>query len=107
MKAFFVYKDGELIIKPENPIGYTTLSGAKNSLKGCKDWYNLLHRYDKNYMGVDSLTEEQKELGLWKYYEPINTWIFQRELWTKKIWNKYVEEHYQFIEKEFEIVFKD
>ena len=64
-----------------------------------------LRRYEKNIEGYNNITEEQKQLGLWMFYERI--WLFQRDKWTRKIWTPYVKEHYKFVEKEFDIIFKD
>lgn len=66
MKAFFVFRDGELV---GSPIGYTTEMGALKSLVGCEDWYKLLWPYDRNIKGYANITAEQEKLGLWKYHE--------------------------------------
>ena len=59
--------------------------------------YTVLKIYQKNRLNW----------GLWKYYSTTDHWLFQREIWSRKIWNQYVKEHYKIIEKEFDIVFKD
>ena len=104
MKAIFIFKDDKLV---GNPIGYTTIEGAKKSLVGSDDWYKQLNRY-KSRKKEEELTEEEKTSGLWKKANfTDNLWLFQREAWSRKIWNQFVKKHYKFIEKEFDIVFKD
>lgn len=104
MKAFFIFKDGELF---GSPIGYTTRNGALKSLVDSEDWHKMLKPYDKNIKGYENITEEQNKLGFWKYYQGGDCWLFQRDIWSRKIWTPYVKEHYKIIEKEFDIVFKD
>ena len=104
MKAFFIFKDGKLV---GSPIGYTTEKGALKSRVGCEDWYKTLRPYDKHIYGLENISKEQSKLGLWKYYSTTDHWLFQREIWSRKIWTPYVKEHYKIIEKEFDIVFKD
>lgn len=104
MKAIFIFKDGKLI---GNPIGYTTIKGAQKSLIGSDDWYEQIKDYQSNRK-EEELTEEEKTSGIWKKATfNDNLWLFQREVWSRKIWNQFVKEHYKFIEKEFDIVFKD
>ena len=104
MKAIFIFKDDKLV---GNPIGYTTIEGAKKSLVGSGDWHEQLDGY-KSHKKEEELTEEEKNSGIWKKAAfTDNLWLFQREVWSRKIWNQYVKEHYKFIEKEFDIVFKD
>lgn len=104
MKAFFIFKDGKLV---GNPIGYTTTQGAQKSLVGCEDWHNLLMPYQSKKKD-EELTEEEKKSGIWKKATfTDNLWLFQREVWSRKIWTPYLKEHYKIIEKEFDIVFKD
>lgn len=102
MKAIFIYKDGELF---GSPIGYTTVKGAQKALVGTEDWYKIIQKYEYK------VTEETIKLGIHKYWEGskegTSCYLFQREVWSKKIWNPYVAEHYQFLEKEYEIVIKD
>lgn len=104
MKAIFIYKDGELF---GSPIGYTTVKGAQKALVGTEDWYKCLRKYNELIYGKNGLTTEQEALGIYKWSEVCNQWMLQRELWSRKIWNEYVKEHYQFLEKEYEIVIKD
>ena len=104
MKAIFIFKDDKLV---GNPIGYTTIEGAKKSLVGSDDWHEQLDGY-KSHKKEEELSEEEKNSGIWKKATfTDNLWLFQREVWGRKIWNQYVKEHYKFIEKEFDIVFKD
>ena len=104
MKAIFIFKDDKLV---GNPIGYTTIDGAKKSLVGSDDWHEQLDGYE-SHKKEEELTEEEKNSGIWKKATfTDNLWLFQREVWSRKIWNQYVKEHYKFIEKEFDIVFKD
>lgn len=103
MKAFFIYRDGELF---GNPIGYTTYQGALKSLVGCEDW----HREIKSYVSYNAKGEISKELqdsGMYTYSTYTNSWLFKREVWSRKVWNLYVKEHYKIIEKEFDIVFRN
>ena len=101
MKAFFIFKDGELV---GNPIGYTTIQGAKNSLVGSEDWHNLLRPYE---LKRGELTEEEQKSGIWRQSMFGEGWLFSRDGWCRKVWSPYVKEHYKFIEKEFDIVFKE
>ena len=103
MKAFFIFKDGELV---GSPIGYTTDKGAKKSLVGTDDYMDMLHKYD--YANAEeSAPQELIDMGMYVWYSSINVYLFNRDVWTRKIWNKYLDEHYKIIEKEFDIVFKD
>lgn len=102
MKAIFIFRDGELI---GNPIGYTTVKGAKKSLVGCEDWYKQLRKYNPTIIGYNNLPEDLT--GIYRWSEVCNSWFFEREKWSIKVWNTYVNEHYQFVEKEFDIIFKD
>lgn len=107
MKAFFIFRDGELF---GNPIGYTTEKNAKKSLVGCEDWYRLLREYD---LGNATFTKECPppsdlvQCGMREYGEYCETYLFKREVWSRKIWTPYAKEHYKIIEKEFDIIFKD
>ena len=103
MKAFFIFKDGELV---GSPIGYTTDKGAKKSLVGTDDYMDMLHKYD--YANAEeSAPQELIDMGMYVWYSSINVYLFNREVWSRKIWTKYLDEHYKIIEKEFDIVFKD
>ena len=103
MKAFFIFRDGELF---GNPIGYTTEKGARKALVGCEDWHRELDRY---YIGngETEVPQESIDMGFYKWGKYVNCYLFDREVWSRKIWTPYVKEHYQIIEKEFDIVFKD
>lgn len=103
MKAFFIFKDGEVV---GSPIGYTTELGAKKALVGTKEWYTELWKYDKGN-GKKTVPQESIDLGLYKWSESVQCYLFDRTVWSRKIWNKYVEEHYKIVEKEFDVVFKD
>ena len=103
MKAFFIYKDGELV---GNPIGYTTKNGALKSLVDTTDWYKCKDPYNHFYLNED-MPEEYKTNGLYEQTHDKRGWLFKRENWSRKIWTPYVKEHYNIVEKEFEIVFKD
>lgn len=103
MKAFFIFKDGELV---GSPIGYTSDKGAKKSLVGSEDYCNVLHKYDFAN-ACEKAPQELIDMGLYEWYSSINLYLFNRDVWTRKIWNKYFNEHYKIIEKEFDIVFKD
>jgi hypothetical protein len=103
MKAFFIFKDGELV---GSPIGYTTEKGARKSLVGSEDWCDELYKYD--YANAcPNAPQELIDMGLYEWSEYTNSYLFNREAWSRKIWNKYFNEHYKIIEKEFDIVFKD
>lgn len=103
MKAFFIFKDGELV---GSPIGYTTDKGAKKSLVGCDDYCNVLHKYDFAN-ACENAPQELIDMGMYVWYSSINKYLFNRDVWSRKIWNKYLDEHYKIEEKEFDIVFKD
>ena len=99
MKAVFIYKDGKQV---GNPTGYTTVKGAKKSLVGCEDWYRLLTPYVKPRNDNDIPTEWIKS-GIFEWSEHIESYLFKQEVWSRKVWNEYVKEHYEFIEKEYNI----
>lgn len=103
MKAYFLFKDGELI---GSPIGYTTDKGARKSLVGSEDWCNELFKYDREAIRANP-PQELIDMGMYEWSEYTNSYLFNREVWSRKIWNKYFNEHYKIIEKEFDIVFKD
>lgn len=101
MKAFFIFKDGKLV---GNPIGYTTKQGAQKSLVGCEDWHKLLAPYSK-CDAKEEIPQEMIDSGMFSRYR--DSWLLDREKWTRKIWTPYLKEHYEIVEKEFDIVFKD
>ena len=103
MKAFFLFKDGNLV---GSPLGYTTKVGAKKSLVGTEDWQEVLNKYDIGN-GRKSVPQELIDMGLYEWGTYSNSYIFNRDAWSRKIWSKYFDEHYKIEEKEFEIVFKD
>ena len=103
MKAFFIFRDGKLF---GNSIGYTTEKGARKALVGCEDWYRELRKYDLGN-GLQEVPQESIDMGFYEWADCVNCYLFNREVWSRKIWTPYVKEHYQIIEKEFDIVFKD
>ena len=103
MKAFFIFKDGKLI---GSPIGYTTPKGAEKSLVGCEDWHRLHDQYAK-YNAKENLSQELIDSGLFSRSYNGKTWLFEREKWSRKIWHPYMKKHYDIVEKEFDVVFKD
>lgn len=105
MKAFFIFRDGELY---GNPTGYTTEKGAKKSLVGCEDWHNILQEYtEKHFTKECPPNQDFIDCNMYEYSEYTESYIFNREVWSRKFWNRYVKEHYKIIEKEFDIVFKN
>lgn len=103
MKAFFIFRDSELI---GNPIGYTTKDEALISLIGCIDWHKCRENYSHFYNQED-IPEEYKINGLYKETFDKRGWIINNENWSRTIWMPYVNEHYNIIEKEFDIVFRN
>lgn len=103
MKAFFIFKDGELI---GSPIGYTTVKGAQKSLVGSEDWSRLHIQY-AIYNASKDIPQEMIDSGMFRRSYNNECWLFEREVWTRKVWTPYLKEHYKIIEKEFDIVFKD
>jgi hypothetical protein len=101
-KAIFIYRDGELV---GNATGYTTEKGAKKSLVGCSDWYKVMKPYKTVYKD-DEIPQEYKEMGIYEWSKYTNSWLFKREVWSRKVWNEYVKKHYQFVEKDFNIDIK-
>ena len=59
MKAFFIFRDGELV---GNPIGYTTEKGALKSLDKSIDRFNLRKNY-KHFYSNEEVPEEYKTNG--------------------------------------------
>lgn len=102
-KAFFIYRDGK---KFGNPTGYTTEKGAKKSLVGCEDWYRLLIPYQR-LNAKEEISDEMKATGFFEWSKYGNCWLFDRAAWSRKIWTPYVKEHYQFIEKDYDIEIKN
>ena len=88
MKAFFIYKDGKLV---GNPIGYTTKNGALKSLVDTIDW----HKCKDHISGLATLIKKTNLPA-----------IIPEEMYQtiKEIVPK---DRCKFVEKEFEIVFKD
>lgn len=103
MKAFFIYRDGVLT---GNPIGYTTENGAIKSLVGCEDWHKCRNNYRHFYSNED-MPEEYKTNGLYKEMFDKSGWLLNNGKWSKVIWTPYLKEHYNIVEKEFDIVFKE
>ena len=99
MKAFFIYRDGK---KFGNPTGYTTVKGAKKSLVGCDDWHRLLIPYER-LNARKEISEEMKATGFFEWSEYTHSWLFDRRVWSIKIWAPYVKEHYQIIEQDYDI----
>lgn len=104
MKAWFIFKNNNEVIG--NPVGYTTKQGAMKGLIGKEDWNNLRIKYPQ-YIPIEKMTEELKNIGI--YYLNVNKtgYICQNKDWMEKFWEPFVKQNIQFIEKEFEIVFKD
>ena len=98
MKAFFIFKDGKVV---GSQIGYTTEKGAINSLVGSKEWHEQLSKYNKGNGNIN-----ESDLNEFYEFNPnINAYLFNRTKWSKKIWQQFVKENFEIIEKEFNIVF--
>ena len=98
MKAFFIFKDGEVV---GSQIGYTTEKGAIISLIGSKEWHEQLSKY---YKGNGNINES--DLNEFYEFKPnINAYLFNQVKWSNKIWKPFVKENFEIIEKEFNIVF--
>lgn len=104
MKAYFIYKDGKLV---GHPVGYTTAEGAKKSLVGSEDWHRELKKYDKWHAHKENPPQELIDMKMYEWSEYTDCWLFERKVWSTKVWNEYVKKHYQFLEKEYEIIVKD
>lgn len=99
MKAYFIYRDG----KPFGSIvGYTTEKGARKSLVGTEDWYRELFKYDLGN-GRTEVPQESIDMGLYEWHECVQCYLFRRDIWSRKIWQKYFKEHYEIKEEEFNI----
>lgn len=99
MKAYFIYRDG----KPFGSIiGYTTEKGARRALVGCEDWNRELRKYDLGN-GHKEVPQESIDLGFYEWHECVQCYLFRRDIWSRKIWQKYLKEHYEIKEKEFDI----
>lgn len=103
MKAWFIFKDGNVI---GNPVGYTTEKGARKSLEGCEDWYNCRKNYRHFYENED-IPDDYKTNGMYEEMFDKSGWLLKNNIWNKKIWEPFVQENYQIVEKEFDIVFKE
>lgn len=103
MKAWFIFKDGKIV---GNLTGYTTEKGAIKSLVGSEDWHKCREAYHHFYLN-ENIPEEYKTNGMYKQTYDKNAWLIRNEVWSKKIWLPYMKKHYDILEKEFEIVFKD
>lgn len=100
MKAFFIYRDGK---KYGSPIGYTTEKGAKKSLVGCEDWYREMMKYYKWHAKTATPPQELIDMKMYEWSEYVNCWLFDRSVWSRKIWTPYMKEHYQIIEQDYNI----
>lgn len=101
MKAWFIFKDGKLI---GYPVGYASKKRALNSLKKTDDWTKLREDYP-DFISNENISNKQKNSG---FYINIGTgYIFNNKVWYEKIWEPFVQENYQIVEKEFDIVFKE
>lgn len=101
MKAWFIFKDGNII---GYPVGYTTKKRAFKSLEKTDDWKKLREDYP-DFISNENITNKQKNSGCY-----INTgtgYFFNSKVWNEKIWEPFVQENYQIVEKEFDIVFKE
>jgi hypothetical protein len=103
MKAYFIYRDGE---KFGNLTGYTTEKGARKALVGCEDWYKVMRPYKPVFTDADIPQREWIDMGIYVWSDYKKCYLFKREVWSRKVWNKYVKEHYQFIEQDYEIDIK-
>lgn len=101
MKAYFIFKDGELV---GSPVGYTSIKGAKKSLVRTDDYMDMLRKYDQG--PVNKAPQELIDMGIYVWYNSISSYLFNRDVWNRKIWNKHFNKHYKIEEKEFEIIFK-
>ena len=101
MKAWFIFKDGNMI---GYPVGYTTKKRAFKSLEKTDDWKKLREDYPDFILNED-ISNTQKNSGC---YINIGTgYVFNSKVWNEKIWEPFVQENYQIVEKEFDIVFKE
>ena len=101
MKAWFIFKDGNLI---GYPVGYATKKRAFKSLEKTDDWKKLREDYPV-FILYENISNTQKNSGCY-----INTgtgYFFNSKVWNEKIWEPFVQENYQIVEKEFDIVFKE
>ena len=51
----------------------------------------------------EEISDEMKATGFFEWSIYTSSWLFNRKVWSRKIRPPYVKEHYQFIEKEYEI----
>lgn len=101
MKAWFIFKDGNMI---GYPVGYTTKKRAFKSLEKTDDWKKLREDYPE-FISNENISNTQKNSGC---YINIGTgYVFNSKVWNEKIWEPFVQENYQIVEKEFDIVFKE
>lgn len=104
MKAWFIFKNGEPI---GNITGYTNENGAIKALNRTDDYKNLRVKYPF-FIPKEKMTEELKNTGIYYeggYYK--EAYICSNKDWVEKIWEPFVKQNIQIIEKEFEIVFKN
>lgn len=104
MKAWFIIKNNSEVIG--NPVGYTTKKGAMNGLIGKEDWIKMRTKYPQ-YIPIEEMTEELKNSGIYYVNFSKTGYICQNKDWLEKFWNPFVKQNIQFVEKEFEIIFKD
>ena len=103
MEAYFIFREG--CQQVGSLIGYTTEKQAYKALVGSEDWNRELCKYDLGN-GRSEVPQELIDLGLYYWSEYTQTYLFRREVWSRKIWSKYVKDHYKIEKREFEIVFK-
>ncbi len=106
MKAYFIFKDGELV---GSPIGYTTCAGAQEYLRVSVEYQDLVRKYYRGTIIKPDHPEFEKlvDLGVYKYNKCLQSYCWSKAVWSKKFWQPYFQEHFKIEEKEFEIVFKN
>lgn len=107
MKAYFIFKDGELV---GSPIGYKTEDEAQIDIDKSDEYKELYKKYkilDSGFIGDNNpFFEKCLGTGCYRFNPKLGWYQFDKEIWKNKIWIPYVNEHFKIIEKEFEIIFK-
>lgn len=110
MKAWFILKDGNIV---NNLTGYNSEEGAMNSLMKLTNplYYKLINEL-YSYRCYGEISDDKK-----KYYNEctdrkgdkvyIKRVDNDRIVFKRDVVYPYLKEHYQIVEKEFEITFQD
>ena len=102
MKRFIILREGKMW---GSTLGYATKELAERQTLYSEDYYNLSEKYDYPGWCSPNPPQELIDAGLyvWDSHPTVNAYRFQYSFFQETIWKKYMNEHYQFIEKDVEV----